>query len=652
MKKITPMSGLPLFSAALKDVVGRDVGLHPSLEKDLIQFSRLVETRGVSFFMIDMPEAGKVLDQALSKRYLNPSDLPVTFGRVVGGSRRFLKDFFVQVFDDDGVLRQDVSVSAVRNLRQVLYLFKKVKLNCSDAAVLAEVEMYLKIEDGLRLPSLTWELDTLLPRGYFVTDAEDLFLSDAEECYADLPLPVIGEEEVEPCTLMRVVQAVADNLVSRFKSPFDWRDVLPKHGPGAVADAARGSDKYLFPTWPTKLEKVFPYSYFAKSSEYAAFVESGDNQRDPSVVEFPAKLIAVPKTLKGPRMIASEPTSHQFIQLGLMRWMRDNLPSSLNQCIDFKDQEPSKVLCLEASRTGKLATVDLSAASDRLSCWVVERIFRRSPDFLEALHAARTRTLVNGTGIGDPYRVTLRKYAPMGNGTTFPVQSFVYAVVTIAAELYTLGRPVNNRTIHEVARVIRVFGDDIICSSRAVPALALVFELLQLKVNGMKTHTTGRFRESCGMDAFNGEEVTPLYLADLEFRATPDGLASWTDVMKNAWNKKLYQTYYLMESIIPVDYRKLIPKVNRDLGCLSLPSSFGGFPDDSEFPIQTRFNRKLFRWEVKALALVAKPIRRKREDDANLVQYWTDSPKPDSLWESGFVVRNRTKMMVRWVPLA
>jgi hypothetical protein len=647
MKNAKPVLDLSLYAALFDDLAARDPDLHQFLQADKNWLEALVKTRGMSFIMIDMPEAGKVTDLALSEGQLNFHDLPNTFGAKTESYRPFLYGLYKRVFDETGKLRPDASVSAVRDLRQALYLVKKAKVNCSDAAILAEVEAFRSVDVALRSPSLLWDDDRSL-----LSSSGDgvIHLADGlrfePESWAD-PLEDWMNQELGQ--LVSCIQAVADNLMKRWKSAFDWREVFPKHGPGSVADAKRGADKYLFPTWPKKLDDLFPRSYFAYSSEYAAWAEAGE----PSARLFhepPVRLLAVPKVLKGPRMVASEPTSHQFIQLGLMRWMRDNLPAPLNHCLDFKDQTPSRDLCLLASKKGDLATVDLSAASDRLSCWTVERIFRGSPDLLDALHASRTRWIFNATKHGDPYYLKLKKYAPMGNGTTFPVQSIVYAIVSIASIIFLDRDRVNNVSILKAAKEVRVFGDDIILPSRAVGPLANALSYLQLKVNRMKTHVNGHFRESCGMDAFNGEEVTPLYLAGLELKDSPEGLISWLDVMKNAKSARLYQLMEAMWAKIPNRYLKGIPVTDRNLGCLTLPSYYGNAL--TLHPLtRVRFNRKLFRREALCLVKETKPVRGKRETDANLVQYWTDSPKPDSLWESGFVVRDRSKLTLRWVAL-
>lgn len=629
--------GLGLYAALFEDIAVWDGELRNPLECELYALETLTETLGHRFLMIDMPEAGKVLDKALSDEQIDPSKLPLSFGDVqTAASRTFLEPLFCRLFDSEtGMLRADVETTAVQYLRQVLYLAKKVRKDCSDAAIEAEVETFQRIDFALRPPTLHWDSDEL---GF---PAERVSLLDG---VSDPREPDLFDEAVS-LSLLRRIESVADNLTSRFKSEFDWRTLLPKHGPGSVADARTGTDKYLFPTWPAKLDGVFPHTYFCWSSEILAF--DGLTHHTPSVNEVPARLLAVPKTLKAPRMIASEPVSHQFIQLGLMRWLRENLPEPLTHCLDFRSQEPSRALCKEASRAGALATVDLSSASDRLSCWVVERIFRRAPALLEAFHASRTRTLVNATGVGEPYMLLLKKYAPMGNGTTFPVQSIVYAIIAIAAVLENRRLRVTNRNIYDVCREIRVFGDDIILPSPAVPDLAHAFEYLQLKVNVMKTHDVGLFRESCGMDAFRGAEVTPLYLADLELRDTPLSLISWLDVLKNAHARRnMYHFTEAMRDMLPSKIRHLLPMTQRNIGCLTQPGIWDDFSNS-----ETRFNRRLQRMEVMGLVVESPPVTKLRETDANLVQYWTDHPSPDSPWSAGYSVRRRSVLRKRWVPM-
>jgi hypothetical protein len=624
---------LSFYAALSRDIAAWDSELEPFLLLDIQRLERLVSTRGISFIMIEMPDACKAVDAGLAFGRLWPSQLPESFGGVRGGYRKFLRCLFSRVFDEGGVLRGNVEAKAIFFLRQFLLLAKKIEENCSDAAIKAEVETFRQIDESLFPPSLNWLGDDLEVRDRGLAFDDNLRLE-----------PDLFDHKDSLCPrLLSVAQSVAD-IISTMMPEMDWRSVTPRHGPGAVADAKTGSDKFRFPTWSAKLERVFPQAYFSQVREDLSAAEVNVLGKP---TEPPVRLMAVPKTLKAPRMIASEPVAHQFIQLGLMRWFRENLPYPLRLCIDFKSQVPSREACINASRVGDIATVDLSAASDRLSCWVVERFFRRNPSVLEALHACRSRWLVNSTGHGEAYHLILRKYAPMGNGTTFPVQSIVYAALSIAAVLWERQVKPTQASVVAASSCIRVFGDDIILPSSSVLSLTQLLSYLQLKVNRKKTFSVGKFRESCGIDAYDGIDVTPVYLSAFELKLTPEGLTSWVDVSKNAHCKGLHALGDWLEERIPERTRNLIPRADRALGCLTLWNWYPGI----DATVRTRFNPHLQRLEMLALTSQPRNIVRKRESYGDLLQYFLEAPAPDSDWEAGYLVRKRSKLKLRWVPL-
>lgn len=639
MKRTNLMASLPLHAALFKDIAAFDRDLQSSLKLDLIRLERLSDTRGLSFMMIDMPDAGKVVDFALSRGHIRWTDLPKSFGKC-NPYPKFLGMLFSRVFGEDGSLLPGCDVNHIYFLRQVLYLAKKVRKECSDAAILAEVIQFREIDQSLRSPSLRWDNDRLFDWPLSGSTGEDrsrgtrLALTDGYRATPDF----VSHRDECPLPLLRIMQAVSDSVVCRFPE-VDWRDIKPRHGPGAVADAKSGTDKYLFPTWPRKLDGFFPYSYFGQSREDLHLEVSTSM----SIVEPPAKLLAVPKTLKAPRLIASEPIAHQYIQLGMMRWIRKHLPSPLRITIDFLDQLPSRAACHKASIQGDIATVDLSSASDRLSCWTVERVFRTNPSVLEALHACRTRWLRNATGVGEPYFLVLKKFAAMGSGTTFPVQSIVYALAGIAAILYEGNGKVSYDTITRAARRIRVFGDDIILPSHAVPSLALLLRHLQLKVNVMKTHYMGHFRESCGMDSYNGFDVTPLYLRDLELGQSAEDIVSWIDVSNNAYSKGLWHLSEAMLRTIPSETMALLPQSDEEMGCLSI-RCYNPAPHK-----KVRYNRDLHYEETLGLVIQGGSLRRKRESHQNLLQYFVEEPSPEIIWSAGYDVRKRIRLRKRWV---
>lgn len=639
MKRTELVASLPLHAALIKDIAAYDGSLRTDLEKDLFRLKAITETRGLPFMMIDMPEAGKVVDFSLSRGVILWDRLPESFGKA-NPYPKFLGSLFSRVFSEDGALLPGVDPNHIFFLRQVLYLAKKVRKDCSDAAVLEEVNNFYKVDANLRIPSLSWAGDRLRDHAYHGDHLDPngqvrVAFTDGWRGTSDF----VEYRDECPHALLRKLQAVSDAAICGFPE-FDWRTITPRHGPGAVADAKSGTDKYLFPTWPSKLDGVFPYQYFAQSREDLHL----EVDHEVSLNEPAAKLLAVPKTLKAPRLIASEPIAHQYIQLGMMRWFREHLPKPLRASIDFLDQQPSRAACVAASIHGTFATVDLSAASDRLSCWTVERVFRINPSILDALHACRTRSLRNATGVGEPYFLVLKKFAAMGSGTTFPVQSIVYAIVAWTAILYEAGREVNYKNLMWAAKRTRVFGDDIILPSHAVPSLALLLRHLQLQVNVMKTHYKGHFRESCGMDAYDGVDVTPLYVRDLELGSTADSLISWVDVCNNAYTQGLWHLSETMYLTIPPKVRELLPLTKGEMGCISIRCY------NPPLPKKVRFNPHLHREEVLGLVVQGGSERRRRDSHQSLLQYFVEQPAQEISWESGYDVRTRLRMRKRWVP--
>lgn len=681
MKRTSAMVDLTLYAALFRDIVAWEPGLLKSLEHDLCRLEGLSQTELVKFVMIDLVKTGKIFDKGLSSGFLRPTSIPSSLGKEVGPCREFLSGVIMKVFSESGRILEDADPNAVTFCRQVLYLSKKVNEVCSDATILDEVSEFARIDSQLRQSTLDWNAES----GFLPVAGLRSRLS-FRDGYRQTPDLVSHRDEC-PSALLLVLDRVCGAVLSQFPI-FDWRSIRPKHGPGAVADSRSGADKYLFPTWPSKLEGGFPSSYFAQSREDLESSGALLEERDP-----PSRLIAVPKTLSSPRLIASEPTSHQFIQHGLMEWIRLYLPNPLRSCISFKDQNPSRETCLESSRTGQLATVDLSAASDRLSCWTVERVFQFNQELLGALWASRTRTLVNGVRgsdgnlLGGEFILTLKKFAPMGSGVTFPVQSIVYACAAIAAVLYEMNvQKPRHRNIVEAGKSVRVFGDDIIIPSSAVQSLVLLLQHLELKVNASKSHWQGHFRESCGMDAFKGYDVTPGYLTSFSPGETCQSLASWVEVSNNFHSKGLWFLSEAIMSKIPpailrsipvfrkggqdfskrfINLGKLTEPTDGSLACLTLTTFC---LSSKAMGSRVRMNKHLHRPEVLGFQVYATSEWQQRESHQSLLQYFLENELPLSVkterdrqrhvamstlypqqWKAGWAGRQRFQLRKRWV---
>jgi len=289
-----------------------------------------------------------------------------------------------------------------------------------------------------------------------------------------------GRRRLEDWLLLNQIQRVADLIFSTF-DPFDpiaFSGELEeaglgtgfRHGPGAVAERLKNNEKSRFPNWPHKLQSVFPYDYCGKTA--------GSPMVRPTSHEVASRLICVPKTAKGPRLIAAEPTSHQWCQQLLLRFLFDQCRKHFGTYfIDFKDQSKSGRMVLSASLDKSLATVDLSDASDRLTCWTVERMIRSNRSIMIALHAARTRYIRDEISYV-PSFLSLKKFASQGTATTFPVMSLVMLCIALGASLGPNER-VTWAKIKELRTKVRVFGDDIIIPRHGYERLVRAMDLLQ-----------------------------------------------------------------------------------------------------------------------------------------------------------------------------
>jgi hypothetical protein len=410
---------------------------------------------------------------------------------------------------------------------------------------------------------------------------------------------------------------------------------VPKHGPGVVSNLQRGQDKYSFPAWNERLEAVFPYDLYAVANHGLLF----DDSRDLLGSENRSKLLCVPKTLKGPRLIAAEPVENQWTQQLVKSQLEKRLRlTPISSSIDFFSQEKNQKKAIEGSNGGNLVTIDLSSASDRLSCWVVERVFRRNTSLLDRLAAVRTAE-VEGELL--PYPVRMKKFSTMGSAVTFPVQSIVYALMAIAC-IHREGK-VSIASIRRASAQVQVFGDDIIVPKAGYHLLSEMLEYFQLKVNESKTYVSVNFRESCGVDAFQGHDVSPVYAKTLpDGRATPGVIASLVQTSNNYHCKGYWNigAHFRNESGIK---NSLIPIISPAGGSFGYTSYTGFLP-----PTYKRWNKGLQINEYKVLRPIKASNHTQRDSWASLLQYFIEEPEPIYDWKSGYKRFGRVSLHVGW----
>jgi hypothetical protein len=598
---------------------------YPAMKGLGLDFERLAlycQTRGIGVFTLDLPVLDALLLQGLETgRLVLNGPFTRTVSKRVKVPRLF-SGLWLRVFDRDACLRQDVDVSAIFFLRQLCCLGKKLAMECSPLRIQSAVENYHVIEQRLRNPSLGWDYDTLgecqhsadrhLGDHLRVTRVHDLFWTAQMRAESGRVSEILRDKR-----LLDQCQQVADLIAGSFSffEPVTYSESLDrvgrgigfKHGLGAVSERYKNWEKSEFKSWPDKLEDWFPYDYCGKSA--------GSPLERPSHHEKASRLICVPKTAKGPRLIASEPASHMWCQQLIRQFLVDELKTLFGEdFICFQKQQLSGDLVLDASRDRKLATVDLSDASDRLSCWTVERIFRRSPSVLSGLHAARTRYLRDDIS-RDRSFLKLKKFASQGTATTFPVQSIVFLCLALGA---CIQGKVSMQKILRLSSQVRVYGDDIIIPTHGYERLVRIMDLLELKVNIAKSYVNGHFRESCGVDGYMGYDVTPVKPKTLVVDS-PASCQAVIDTCNNLFNKGLWHASEHLRSHIPARIQRGIRIVGpHDAGYSGLSSYSGG--DESH--LKTRWNQSLHRYEVRVWSISDRPHKRERGDFPALLDFF------------------------------
>jgi len=510
----------------LMEVVYRDATIKCTAAvsdlRDLDTIRSRVEDEGLSFLTITLPQYCRDFERSLALGRIDPT-LFRNFKKS-GAIPAFLQGMLGQIFDHETgrifdeehpptterqssacrVVSSDIS-TVVESVRQICRTFSKLEIDCTPERVAAALESFVEIEQAFER--------------FSIPDQEQAkFLAVSDVLWHNL----VGSCELAECT--------------------------SKHGPGATAERISGNQKYVWRRWHDRLE---PYFHLVGDGYPEGLPAEADVLEMCTVIpqdkEQPVRVVPVPKTLKAPRIIAIEPCCQQFVQQGIRDLLYGKIESYWLTAghINFRDQSVNQKLAVSSSRTGRLATIDLSDASDRVPLELALAMFRSNPDFQEAIEACRS----NSAELPDGRILTpLRKFASMGSALCFPVEAMYFYTICVVALLEVQNLPVSPRNAYRVSRDLYVYGDDIIVPSTYAVAVLEHLRKYNCKVNSTKTFYTGKFRESCGTDVYDGYEVTPTYLRQLrpENRQQAERLISWAATANSFYMKGYWRTATFM----------------------------------------------------------------------------------------------------------
>lgn len=636
-----------LYGALLLDCAARYPDDRRGLERDHSRLLSCADSRGLSVFTLDLPALGGELDRSLARGHLIRSGLPLSRSpRRADMIPKLFQGLYRRVFRSDGCLLDQPDPEAVFYLRTLLYAGKKWKMDCGVSKTVKAVAEFYQIDRGVRSASLDWTAEDFDPRL-----ASTLSLSDDVVYHSEKPSGDLGEENLSsdcPERLLYDLQLVADITSSELRE-FNALDYPGKHGPGAVADQERFGNKFLFPTWSARLERVFPLADVGFAN-YNSWIDALVRPDVPYGLETPevgSVLIAVPKTQKGPRLIAKEPIANQWCQQSILRYLTEMTEVvSIGSCMSFDRQDISRDLARRASRDGKLSTIDLSSASDHVSCWLIERIFRRNYSLLDALQASRTSFINQSIDKKSPKSYALRKFSTMGSAVTFPIQSYVYSMICVSAVISYHGWAPTPKTIRAAARMVQVFGDDIVVPDYVTSTVIAMLGNLGFKVNRNKSFWTGRFRESCGMDAFMGHDVTPAYITQSPQQDRPESMIASVELCKNFYKKSLHiSADYIKQTGMKIPLLRLLPHVPVDSGAFGWPHLWG------QAPLRKKWDTVLQRWLYWTVVPKARQPTSATQGSTGLARYFYERPNPLYKWTSEVGLRSSLKLSARWEPL-
>jgi hypothetical protein len=282
--------------------------------------------------------------------------------------------------------------------------------------------------------------------------------------------------------------------------------IIPSLTSGSVSDETLHSriDKYVALTPLPSVDLMLAKEGAGRSIEYlpffgAAAMSWAEQEAWLDWHDSIERIIFVPKNATKLRTVCCQPVSYQYWQAGVQRsiyrYFRDH--PELGQHIPLFDTSVVHRLVLKGSKNSLIGTLDLSAASDRISWQLVKQVFKgtRYGEWLEA-------TRVTYSKLPNDSIIKSNKAFAMGACLCFPTMSLlIFFILAYACEL--AGESLQNVT---------VVGDDIVGPNRALRFAIKLLVACGLVVNITKSFygDNDSYREGCGMEAWNGYDITPM----------------------------------------------------------------------------------------------------------------------------------------------
>lgn len=473
------------LTAFFRDVGNLNLDSRRNSNLDLQTILHRFKEEGLGFVTKTLPKFGKHFDKCLQNEKF--STFSAFKRNKKGVLPSFLKGLLEKVFvRETGVIDSSPNVEAIKAIRQISYMFYKLEGDYPEKLVDEVLENFKTVDDSLS------HCDEILPEKAGIINIANDFL-----------------------------RSVFNN--------FDHLDIIPRPGPGQTADRVPHWERYEPHTHYNSVHQVYPY--------YKYFYCSPDHLQD-RVAEYKSMprheygvsvVTTVPKDSRGPRIICMVPHEYMWLQQGLGRAMMSHLEKHYltRGHVNFTDQNVNGNLALTSSKLLNYVTLDMKEASDRISTSLVDALFDGIP-LKNALLALSTPKYILPSG----EVIHAKKFAPMGSALCFPVMSIVHYALSIAALVQ------QGWSLHRARKSVYVYGDDLVVAADSYMPLLEEFPIYGLQFNIDKCCCTGKFRESCGTDAYDGVNVTPTRIKKSSYaKKSGADFKSLVDIANNLMEK-------------------------------------------------------------------------------------------------------------------
>lgn len=508
---IEPEEGNIMLMLLIDSMRDASVRLGIPLDRDIQTVKERYKKEGFGFISKTLPMFQDWLRSCLAAERLWPCPVFKSYYTIKGGQKKyspfpsFLKGLVMYLADEDGNVYSSSHDPALQELRTEI--LTTINMFCTSFGKKYEVPLP---SDKVDKQILNW-------------------FKDDDDVFKIVDAPPLQEDSLFAETLRnarRLIEGVffpyeayeVDRVTEKHTQvirEFRMDKLNASHGSGATSYRLANHEKYTrsigLPLHYCGTDDFATYLALpAKDRESCLWLPQtkGDRERLLSWLQGGiSKVAIVPKNSKKGRIICMEPIENMMVQQGLRKllyeWIESNPITS--GFVNFRDQGINGALALAASRSAFRATLDLKAASDSVSRDLVWLLF---PDHVfEWLDSCRSRFARANVGIykggkkvGNKWiKRKLNKFAPMGSALCFPIEALCFWALAKGAL----------QALKADSTDVWVYGDDLILPAEYTKEITDLFSKVGLTINSEKSFSTGYFRESCGVDAYQGFDTSP-----------------------------------------------------------------------------------------------------------------------------------------------